>query len=248
MSDLKHFEEQGYVFCQGFIDAQAVSDIHDNLARVIANVVPSMPTTHVFYEDGSDSKSLKQLQKLHEQDSFFGTLMRDSPFRKLAEDLLGEEVTCENMQYFNKPPGISKPTPAHQDGYYFKLDPPNALTMWLALEEVDAENGCVRYVPRSHTMGMRPHGKTGTLGFSQGITDFPTEHDSDNEIGFPAKPGDLLAHHSLTIHRAEANRSSTRSRKALGFIYYGVSAKVDENARERYRNEVEKDLAKQDRT
>jgi ectoine hydroxylase-related dioxygenase (phytanoyl-CoA dioxygenase family) len=51
------------------------------------------------------------------------------------------------MQYFNKPPSVGQPTPPHQDGYYFMLDPCEAVTMWFALDEVDEENGRMRYVP-----------------------------------------------------------------------------------------------------
>ncbi|MEC8389905.1 MAG: phytanoyl-CoA dioxygenase family protein [Planctomycetota bacterium] len=35
----------------------------------------------------------------------------------------------------------------------------------------------------------------------------------------PAQPGDLLVHDAMTIHRADANRSTNRTRRALGFIY-----------------------------
>ncbi|MGI9428491.1 MAG: phytanoyl-CoA dioxygenase family protein, partial [Bythopirellula sp.] len=134
------------------------------------------------------------------------------------------------------------PTPPHQDGFYFMLDPCEAVTIWLALEEVDEENGCVRYIPRSHKQGMREHSRTETLGFSQGIVDFPTAADSESEIAFPAKAGDLLAHHALTIHRADQNRSQSRTRQALGFIYYSERAKQDTAAHAAYQKELARQL------
>ena len=151
----------------------------------------------------------------------------------VAAVLLGGEVNREanNSQYFNKPPKEGLATPPHQDGYYFKLEPCEALTMWLALEEVDEENGCVRYVKGSHLRGMRPHGRSGTLGFSQGITDYGTDEDKANEIGFHAQAGDLLVHQAMMIHLAGANTSSTRTRKAIGTIYYSQRAKVDHEAK-----------------
>ena len=110
--------------------------------------------------------------------------------------------------------------------------------MWLALEEFDEENGCVRFVRGSHLKGLRPHGPTGTLGFSQGMTDFGTAEDDAEEQVMPASPGDLLAHHALTIHRADGNSSSTRSRRALGFIFYSVNAKQDDTARATYHRQL----------
>jgi len=95
------------------------------------------------------------------------------------------------------------------------IKPAEAVTMWLALDHVDEENGCVRYVHGSHEWGMRPHGRTQT-------------------IALPAAPGDLLVHHCMTIHRADGNQSATRSRRALGLIYYSADAQVDEEAHAAY--------------
>jgi hypothetical protein len=38
----------------------------------------------------------------------------------------------------------------------------------------------------------------------------------------------------MTIHRADGNSSISRSRQALGFIYFAASAQVDMQARETY--------------
>ena len=55
----------------------------------------------------------------------------------------GEEVRVEDPQWFNKPPGTNNVTPPHQDNYYFCLAPSNVVTVWMALDDVDAENGCL---------------------------------------------------------------------------------------------------------
>ena len=236
---LDQLEKEGYVCCRRFT---SVASIAENIERVIRDVVPSMPPEHVFYEDRKQADTLKQLQLLQQHDVFFSELAEAGPFRELAETLLCDSVVCKNIQYFNKPPQTGKATPPHQDGYYFKLAPPHALTMWLALEEVDIENGCVRYIPGSHKQGMRSHAATGTLGFSQGIVDFPTDEDRQKEIALIAAPGDLLVHHALTVHRADANLSQTRSRRAIGFIFYASQAKVDSKAWERYQEELKNEL------
>ncbi|CAF4371682.1 unnamed protein product, partial [Rotaria magnacalcarata] len=38
----------------------------------------------------------------------------------------------------------------HQDGSYWPLKPMNVLTMWLAIDESNTENGCLRVVRGSH--------------------------------------------------------------------------------------------------
>lgn len=237
----QQFNELGYVRIPGFINADEVAMIHENLNRVIAEVVPTRPVNDVFYKDKTDKSSLKQLIRLYQCDDFFEQLYLKSRFFELAEFMLGRFVVGRNMQYFNKPPGVGQATPPHQDGYYAKLAPIEGMTMWLALEDVDEENGCVRYINGSHQRGIRPHGKTGTLGFSQGITDYSDE-DRAAEVCMNAQPGDLLVHHALTIHRADANQSADRSRKALGFIYYWARAREDEAAAKKYQEELTKEM------
>jgi phytanoyl-CoA hydroxylase len=195
----------------------------------------------VFFEEKQRPETLKQLQSLHDYDEYFAELFLKSSFPTLAAELLGEIVVPSNMQYFNKPPGVSLPTPAHQDGYYFRLEPCGALTLWVALDAMNEENGCMRYVRGSHRRGMRPHGRTKTLGFSQGITDFPREQDQIDERPISVQPGDVIAHHALTIHRADANRS-TRSRRALGLIYYASSAREDAIVKDAYHAELFEEL------
>ncbi|MGA1522446.1 MAG: hypothetical protein ACO4CZ_00610 [Planctomycetota bacterium] len=58
----------------------------------------------------------------------------------------------------------------------------------------------------------------------------------------PRQAGDLLAHDASTIHRADANRDPTRSRKALGFIYYAESARVDEARHAAYQERLAREM------
>lgn len=236
------FLRDGFVFLPGFLSPGEVATVNDRLHTLIRDRVPSMPPEVAFYETAGDPATLKQIQSLYDHDPLFREMMFGSRFEQLASALLADAVVGKNMQFFNKPPQIGQPTPAHQDGYYFMLDPNEAVTMWLALEPVDEENGCVRYVRGSHRRGLRPHGRTGVLGFSQGMTDFGTPDDLANEVYFPTQPGDLLVHHSLTIHRADGNSSQTPTRKALGFIYYAGRAREDTARKQAYQQKLADEL------
>jgi phytanoyl-CoA hydroxylase len=152
----------------------------------------------------------------------------------LATALVGEDVRADAPEWFNKPPGSDSPTPPHQDNYYFSLVPPNVVTIWLALDDVDEENGCLRYVRGSHRRGVRPHGRSNVLGFSQGIGDYGPA-DREQEVAVHLRPGDAVAHHGNTIHLAGPNRSATRNRRAFAVVYKGVSCRRDEEAFARYK-------------
>ncbi|MAG55104.1 MAG: phytanoyl-CoA dioxygenase [Planctomycetes bacterium] len=235
----------GFLSLPGFMTAAEVAEVNAGVQRFIEAVVPAMPAELVYYEDRGDPATLKQVQLLHEHDPYFRSLMSGSRFQALARALLGEDVVGRNLQYFNKPPGIGLPTPPHQDGRFFMLEPCTALTMWLALEDVGEAQGCIRYVRGSHTMGMRVHERSGVLGFSQHIPGFGREEDLEREVVCPSTAGQLLVHHALTIHRASGNRSPDRSRRALGFIYHARSARHDEAAHAAYQNRLATELAAQ---
>jgi phytanoyl-CoA hydroxylase len=237
------FSKDGYVAVKPLYSADEIVELNAEIGRFIRDVVPQMPATQVYYEDKSDKNTLKQLQRMFEHDAYFNALMLNGPVRQIAEAVLQEDVVPANMQFFNKPAGVGRATPPHQDGYYFHLSPCRAVTGWLALEEVDEENGCIHYVRGSHKCaGFRPHGQTGTLGFSQGITDFGTQHDKATTESFPGGPGTFLMHDAKTIHWAGANSSPTRSRRALGFIYYGISARIDTEAAVAYQKGLDAQL------
>ncbi len=238
------FDADGYICDPALFDRPKIDEINAEIDRFIRNVAPTMPTSQVYYEDRNDRSTLKQLQYMYKYDTYFAELMERSRVRELAETVLGEAVRPVNMQFFNKPAGVGQPTPPHQDGYFFHLTPCRAVTGWLALEDVDEENGCIHYVRGSHKApGFRPHDFTGVLGFSQGIVNFGDEtEDTQNAVSFPGGPGTFLIHDAKTIHWAGPNNSPSRSRRALGFIYYAESAQVDEAAQRAYQDALNERL------
>jgi phytanoyl-CoA hydroxylase len=142
----RKFETDGYVLIPSFLSEEEVQEITQHFNRVIKEVVPMMPKNQVFYEGEATPGTLKQLIDLQEHDSFFEEVLTKSKFSEIAAYLLDDEVIGKTLEYFNKPAQIGKPTPPHQDGYYFMLNPSVAVTMWMALEPADEENGCVKYV------------------------------------------------------------------------------------------------------
>ncbi len=228
----KTYETDGVVVIRGFLPPDELKRLTDNLDRYIREVVPGLPDEDAFYQDKSRPETLKQLNRI-QQDPFFADYLHHPLWTGAAESLLGEPVRVNGAEWFNKPPNTDHATPPHQDNYYFCLKPPQVLTMWLALDVVDEENGCLRYVKGSHRRGVRPHGRTQTLGFSQGIVDYG-EADRAVETPVPAQPGDVLIHHGNTIHRADANRSTARHRRSFGMVFQGVSCDRDEVAFLRY--------------
>jgi phytanoyl-CoA hydroxylase len=228
----KSYDQNGFVIVRQLLANADFAELCENTSRYVREIVPTLPDAEAFYEDRARPETLKQLQRM-DRDPFFRDYARHPRWTALAEALVGEAATADQPEWFNKPPGTNHVTPPHQDNYYFCLTPPRVVTIWLALDDVDAENGCLRYVAGSHQRGFRTHAKSQILGFSQGITDYSPD-DFSREIAIPLQPGDAVAHHGMTIHRADANMSAKRHRRSFALVFKGISCQRDEAAYARY--------------
>jgi phytanoyl-CoA hydroxylase len=227
------YDVDGFVIVRQLLAPNALAALRRELDRYVRDVVPTLPETSAFYEDRSRPETLKQLHRMG-HDPYFAAYRENAAWLGLASALVGEEVRAEQPEWFNKPPMSKDGTPPHQDNYYFCLVPCNVVTVWLALDEIDEGNACLRYVRGSHLRPVRPHGRSKVLGFSQGILDFG-EADVAGEVPIRLSPGDAVAHHGNLIHRAEPNRSAERHRRAFAMVFKGVSCRRDEAAFARYK-------------
>ena len=99
------------------------------------------------------------------------------------------------------------------------------------------------FLDKNEVDEMRPHTSTGALEFSQGISDWSTDDDAAC-VQMTAGAGDILVHHSLTIHRANGN-SSDRDRKSIGFIFYRDDVAIDQEAHDQYQHDLHESLREQ---
>jgi len=227
------YDRDGFVVVRDFMTGDALAELRQNLDRYIREIVPTLPETHAFYQDRSRPETLKQLQNMG-VDPYFSKFPENAHWRCLALALLGEEIAAVmEPEWFNKPPNTIHLTPPHQDNFYFCWRPPSVLTIWLALENVDEENGCLRYVRGSHTGGVRPHVASTVLGFSQTVNDYGPE-DEAREVMIKLQAGDAVVHHGNTVHRADPNQSPTRHRPAFALVFNGVSAEKSAEAQALY--------------
>lgn len=231
--EIRHrFRRDGVVHLPSFFDRDEIDWLDGALARYERDVVPTLPPSDAFYETSGERRALKQLQRIEQHDGELGGLCQRDKIVRLAELLLDGAVESHGVEWFNKPPGLNRPTPPHQDGYYFCLVPDEALTLWIALDDIDPSNGCLRYVRGSHQQPVRPHGRSDVLGFSQTILDFG-DSDLAREYVAVLKRGDALAHHSNTIHWAEANQSD-RQRRSAALVFQSARARRDDARWQRY--------------
>jgi phytanoyl-CoA hydroxylase len=224
------FQRDGFLVLRNFLTPDEMESLREGWRRFLRDVAPGVSHAHVMYEDPDDPDSLKQADCIHLEPAL-DAWRHHGKIRALAETLIGP-VVPQQGEFFDKPPRTGKGTPPHQDGFYFCLSPNSACTVWLPLDPVDEENGALTYVRGSHRRGVLEHAASSVLGFSQSLKG-NLDRTADHVI-CPVQPGDVLVHHSLTIHYAGNNRSQTRRRRSIAYVFFSASAKRDEAAWERY--------------
>lgn len=224
--------------------------LNDDYLLLLNNKITELEKTlpisdSVFDEDGTGK--IKQIQYLYDRDDIFKELLEK--VKPIAANLLGHDsFTVLNMQLFEKHPTISKPTRSHQDNAYFKVDPPSALTMWIALDDIDEENGCLYYAPMTHLTPTRKHQRYHahttfrTRSGVPGLSICLHEHPKERDIPMVVKEGDILVHNSNLIHRAGKNNSKDRRRRAIGIVYIPNECKEDPLLIQYHNNRLKEDI------
>ena len=131
---------------------------------------------------------------------------------QIMREAIGEDLVLIATGFFSKTPGdCEKYVAWHQDTTYWGLEPHFAATLWIAIDDSDIENGCLRVIPGSHKE-LLPHGKsakTGNiLGNNQEID--PAFIDESKAADLELKAGQASLHHGLTVHGSNPNRSNRR--------------------------------------
>ena len=128
-----------------------------------------------------------------------------------VQDLLGEDLICWGTHYFCKMPGDGKRVSWHQDASYWPLTPSQTVTVWLAIDDADLENGAMQVIPGSHRHGQ--------ILFEQSAPEESnvlnqTVHEADKyggaPVAFAMKAGQISLHSDLLLHGSEPNLSARR--------------------------------------
>ena len=121
-----------------------------------------------------------------------------------VEDLLGSDLVCWGMHLFAKHPGDPMAVPLHQDAVYWPLTPARSVSVWLAIDDVDAENAAMQFVPGSHALGPLPH-ESKALDGSRVLKRQVLDPGSYRErFTDTLRAGEVSIHSDLLLHGSEA--------------------------------------------
>lgn len=127
-----------------------------------------------------------------------------------VSDLLGQDVVGWGSHFFCKLPGDGKSVDWHQDCSYWPLTPSKAVTVWLAIDDADQENGCMEVYTGSHIHGLidfEASDSSDSNVLDQSVKD-PERYGTHRLT--PINAGQVSIHSDLLVHGSMPNDSNRR--------------------------------------
>jgi ectoine hydroxylase-related dioxygenase (phytanoyl-CoA dioxygenase family) len=152
--------------------------------------------------------SVLYLTELYRKDPVFCELAQRGDLLDVVEGLIGPDVLLFRDQIFYKPAWRGGTVYMHQDNRYWHIDPPQAVTVWIALDDATVENGCVHFVKGSHRWGRVEHRRAAN---GKSIL---LEAEVDQALATPIEvpAGHATVHHCQTVHFSPPNGSGQMRR------------------------------------
>lgn len=173
--------------------------------------------------DPNDPDPLKRYPRLlqpHRGDKVAFDYMVDTRINRYLSSFYDREpLAVQTMVYF-KPPG-ARGQALHQDNHYLRAEPGTCMAAWLALEDIDLENGCLEVVPGTQDMPMICNEPADlTKSFSGGMVKLP----GMEAVPIIMKKGDVIFFNGSLVHGSGPNLSTTRFRRIMVGHYIEGSA------------------------
>lgn len=162
----------------------------------------------------------------------FEFLMSDE-ILDLVEPLIGPNIGLWASHFIAKEPLIGRATPWHEDSSYWKgrLDRMDQIvTVWLAIDRSDRDNGCMRVIPGTHQNGFSEYEDVDKAENTFGSEIRADQIDDDKAVYFELDPNHCSLHDGRIIHGATAN-TSPRRRAGYTMRYFSMDMTFNPEAK-----------------
>lgn len=221
VEQIEQFRRSGFVNGGPVLDDEVIDTLQSEVLRVIDdrdNAKAAQPVRIANLSSDADHP-IWQIVNIWEASPAFKALINDPKIVAMAAQLSGaHELRIWHDQIQYKPKELGGQLHWHQDSPLWPtLSPKNEqITAWVALDDAEADNGCMYMVPGSHRWGDKqkqidalPDGALLPETFEDKAVHF---------VMCPVKKGHVHFHHSLTWHGSGTNHSS-RPRRAIALHF-----------------------------
>jgi phytanoyl-CoA hydroxylase len=220
---MSRYREHGYLVVEELFAAEEVAFLkeHYDAMRMREHREDSMESR---FDDDDPLKAYPRLMQPHRRDEASLRWLIDERINTCLTQLLGREPYAVQTMIYFKPPG-ARGQALHQDQYYLRVQPGTCMAAWMALDDCDEENGCLRLVPGSQDWPLLCATQADT---TQSFTDVTVSLPEGVEaVPAPMKAGDVLFFNGQIVHGSLPNTTKDRFRRALiGHYIVGEAEKV----------------------
>jgi ectoine hydroxylase-related dioxygenase (phytanoyl-CoA dioxygenase family) len=217
---INYYQENGFVQIDNVLSAEELAELIEALDEVMNNPM-SGRSTQTSQEGEGYYKVLNQKVNTWRDHGGMAKYSLNRRLAEMARKLSGSKgIRLFHDHALLKMPGDSKPTPWHQDYPYWPMneDGQPSLSIWIALDDVDENNGCMMFIPKSQKLTnlkavklVEPHD---IFNDTEGNEDIQR----NKAVICRMKAGSCTFHNGLTFHYAHANNTE-KPRRALAIIY-----------------------------
>lgn len=218
---IQEFRANGHVLTR---DVLAPSELSQYRSAIVEAADKYNTEKRNIEDRDTYGKAFLQIINLWEVDQAVREFVFAKRFARMAADLLGvDNVRLYHDQALFKEPG-GGPTPWHQDQYYWPVDTPNTITMWMPLVDIDVDMGMLTFATGSHKNGC-----VFEFEISDESEGMYEEYVANNK--FPVtrantmNAGDATWHYGHTIHKAPGNKSDIM-REVMTIIYVADGSRI----------------------
>ena len=212
---VNEYNREGYVVVRDVLDQDLMAEGRDHIDWLL--------------KKNPDLRPEALGHTLMTKDAFWVRLVSDDRLLDIAEQFIGPDIGLFASHYIAKPPFKGKAVAWHQDGSYWPLEPMEVITFWLSLDDCDAENGCLKVIPRTQNkklISKDDYVKQGEESAFEFAMD-PSMIDESEAVDIALKPGDIEIHHPNIFHGSHVNESP-RWRRGLTIRYIPTSTRITE--------------------
>jgi phytanoyl-CoA hydroxylase len=218
---LQQYRSAGFVNGGPLLDEATVATLQDEVLRVIADRDNPAAAQPVLLRDLSITKGLEtwQIVNIWQASPAFRALASHPKLLEMAVQLSGaQQLRIWHDQIIYKPKEAGGVLGWHQDSPLWDILQPKTeqVTAWIALDDAEADNGCMYMVAGSHRWGDQIPALT-EMREKGPLPDTFQGHDI-YVLTCPVKKGYVHFHHPLTWHGSGTNYSS-RPRRAIAIHY-----------------------------
>jgi len=215
---LEIFDTKGYLILRDFVSERECDAIR-NIAKLdLENQVEPVETESEYNDkDLGTQQTVRRLRQVYSRDIIFREWMEDKNIRPILKQIFGETpviTLAHHNSIMTKMPESSTQTSWHQDIRYWNFSNDKLVSVWLALESENQENGVLEFIPGSHKMQFSRDQFDEKDYF---LSDYePNQKLISTKESSSLNKGDVVLFHCKLLHRA--NKNSTTKPK-ISFVY-----------------------------